>query len=77
MAKKLTWSEIKTKYPDEWVALINVEWPQMRQITGGVVYAHSPHRDELLKMQRGLESAAILFTGRKRGAALLAAVDVD
>lgn len=77
MNDKLPWNEIKRRHPNEWVALVDVEWPEMKQITAGVVFAHSPRREELLKMQRGLRSAAILFTGKKRGAALLAAVDVD
>lgn len=76
MNEKLTWDEIKRRYPDEWVALVDYEWPEMRHVTEGVVYAHSPSRDELHKLQRGLTDAAILFTGKKRGCALLAAVDV-
>jgi hypothetical protein len=77
MADKLTWDEIKAMYPDEWVALTDVEWPDMGAITAGVVYAHSSSRAELLQQQKHLKSAAILWTGKKRGVALMAAVDVD
>jgi hypothetical protein len=77
MAEKLTWDEITKRYPDEWVALVDVEWPNMGDVVGGVVFAHDPDHATLLEKQRHLKSGAVLWTGKKRGVALLAAVDVD
>ncbi|MBU6362350.1 MAG: hypothetical protein WCL57_12175 [Chloroflexota bacterium] len=36
----LTWPEIKQQYPNQWVVLIEVEWPNMGEISRGVVFAH-------------------------------------
>lgn len=77
MKERLTWDEIKRRYPDQWVALVDVEWPNMGEISSGVVYAHDPDHGSLLEKQKHLKSAAILWTGRKRGVVLLAGIDVD
>ena len=60
--EKLTWEEIRARYPDEYVALVDVETPDMT-IRAGVVYAHHPDRRTLLAMQQHLRDGAILWTG--------------
>lgn len=47
MDKKLTWDEIKALYPDEWVELIDYDWPdEERDPRGGVVRVHAKTREE-------------------------------
>lgn len=64
---KLSWSEIRTRYPDEWVILIDVEPHEPgAAIGGGVVFAHSKNKKELLSSTKEAlagRSRAILFTG--------------
>lgn len=47
MEKKLTWDEIKRLYPDEWVELVDYDWPEEEQDPrGGVVRVHAKTRQE-------------------------------
>lgn len=75
--ERLTWDEIKARYPDEWVALVEYEWPDPGELVGGVVHAHSPSHAELIRMAKGLRQAAIRWTGKKRGTLLRAALHVE
>lgn len=78
MAEKLTWDEIKRRHPDEWVALVDYEWPDDRGVPdSGVVYAHSPDHARLMEMHRHLQEAAIVWTGKTRAERLKAAMHVD
>jgi hypothetical protein len=77
VAEKLSWEEIKMRYPDEWVALVDYDWPDGGELVEGVVYAHSQNHGELIKMQKALPQAAVRWTGRKRGEMLRAALHVD
>lgn len=77
MNEKLTWDEIKAQHPDEWVALVDYDWPNMGRVTAGIVHSHHPDKKKLMEMQHGLKDAAILWTGKMRGMALMAVVDVD
>ena len=78
MAERLTWDEIKSRYPDEWVALVDDDWPEDQGVPcAGVVYAHSPVHSQLIEMQKHLTDAAIVWTGMTRGEMLQAAIRVD
>lgn len=64
---KLSWNEIRTQYPDEWVILIDHE-PDVpsEPVSDGVVFAHSKNKKELLSSTKEAlagKSRAILFTG--------------
>ena len=78
MADTLSGDEIKQRYPDEWVALVDHEWPNNRPVPlSGVVYAHSPDHAALIQMQKHLPAAAIVWTGKKNSEMLRAAFRVD
>ena len=70
MSERLTWDEIKKRYKDEWVELIEFEWDETRPYPeSGVVGIHSTNRrgfDRTLIEQRENRprSTAILYTGR-------------
>ncbi len=75
--EKLSWDEIKRRYPDEWVALIDHDWPDtLPEPISGIVYAHDPDHQSLLDRQKHLKAAAILWTGMTRGQALKATLRV-
>lgn len=65
MAPKMTWEEIKTTYPDQWVSLIKVERGENGMIRAGTVTAVGP---DLKSVTRKLKrekrpSDAFEFTG--------------
>ncbi|MBI4864646.1 MAG: hypothetical protein HY815_30980 [Candidatus Riflebacteria bacterium] len=67
MDEKLTWEEIKKKYPDEWVILLDYEDdPAGADVLSGIVFAHSSDERELLdstKLALTGKERAILYTG--------------
>jgi len=67
MGERLSWDEVKERYPNEWVCLVDIERPNMGHVVSGVVHAHDPKHQALLEKQRGLKHAAILWTGKIRG----------
>lgn len=78
MAETLTWNEIKAEYPEEWVALVEHVWPNTEPVPlSGVVHAHSADHATLIALAKHLNAAAIVWTGRKRGERLRAALRVD
>ena len=42
MSKKLTWEEIRQRYPDEWVVLVDFSVDENQDLEAGVVYGHGP-----------------------------------
>ena len=53
--KKLSWQEIKERYPDQWVGLTDVEWRNQSNIAYAVVKYSDLSANELLKRQFGDE----------------------
>ena len=71
---KLSLAEISRAYPNEWVALVEVDAPEMK-LAGGVIFAHHPDRDTLRKMARSMRHGAIVWTGRIRSWRPAATID--
>lgn len=67
MTDKLTWVEIKSRYPDEWVILVDLDADDLsNEVHAGVVFAHSKNERELLAATKDAlsgQSSAVLFTG--------------
>jgi hypothetical protein len=63
-SKRLSWEEIQKRYPDEWVCLVDEDASNMGPVVSGVVYAHDPHHNALLKKQKHLKEAGIERDGR-------------
>jgi hypothetical protein len=63
MADKLTWDEIKGKYPDEWVVLVDYELDPDEEVTAGTVLAHSRNKADLKQALSRPDDAAFLYTG--------------
>lgn len=73
----LSWDEIRRRYPDEWVVLVDSDWTNM-VTTSGVVYAHARDKKTAYELARGLREVAIFWTGELHNpelAALLHHVD--
>ena len=72
MDDKLTWDEIKLRYPDEWVILVDIDVDQSTNITAGRVIEHDRSRramhDRLNAIRAaGGEADAILCTRKPSG----------
>lgn len=50
-AKRLSWEEIKRRYPDQWVGLTDVEWKNESNIISAVVKYTDKTSTELGLMQ--------------------------
>jgi hypothetical protein len=67
MTDKKSWEEIREQFPDEYVVLVDCEWPEDAiEVRGGRVLDHD--RDRKTLMARTKEpltgkAAAVLFTG--------------
>lgn len=71
MEKKLTWEEILKLYDQEWVQLIDYDWPEGTPYPrDGVVCVHSRDRKEFYQIMKGLEpkpdDSAIVYVGTPR-----------
>jgi hypothetical protein len=73
-AQKLSLAEIGRAHPNEWVALVDVDAPEMK-LAGGGIFAHHPDRDTLRKMAQSMRHGAIVWTGRIRSWRPAAAID--
>ena len=62
----LPWEEIKKRYPDEWIVLVDCQLDAHETVVGGRVLAHSPRKRDLREALTGPRDAAFLFTGRPR-----------
>lgn len=50
-AERLTWDQIKQLYPQEWVELVEFDWPEEEPYPRwGVVRSHSPNRAEFSRL---------------------------
>ena len=61
-AEVLSWDVIRERHPNEWVILVDLV-KEDHHTAGGRVLAHSPDKDALRTVARGLRGAAILWTG--------------
>ena len=68
MEKKLSWEEIKKQYDQEWVELIDYDWPDTEPYPrGGVVRVHAKTRKEFDKLAAvdAPTDSAYVYTGRR------------
>lgn len=67
MSEKLSWDEIKQRYPDQWVELIECEWnPVEPDPYNGIVRHHSKRRKELhelIMQDQPVDDAAVIYVG--------------
>ena len=49
--ERLTWDEIKKKYPDKWVGMSNIEWEDASNVRSAVVIGASDDNDDFLRRQ--------------------------
>jgi hypothetical protein len=68
MPEKLTWDQIKARYNEEWVELIDYDWPDGTPWPkAGIVRVHAPERREFWRLANANKprpkDSAIVFVG--------------
>ena len=68
MEEKLSWEEIEKRYNQEWIQLINYDWPEGDPYPkSGNVRVHATSRKEfnqLVKSKETIKDAARIFVGQ-------------
>lgn len=78
MANKLSWDEIKTRYPDEWVVVTNYHIEGIDLLDGIVVDHGKVKKDVYARLRQTPNGSAIWYTGEIRhGIVGLHAIDLD
>lgn len=68
MGEKLSWEEIKKRYDQQWVELIDCDWPDSESDPhSGVVRVHASSRKEFDKLaaNEAPSDSAYVFVGRQ------------
>ncbi len=78
MSSKLSWHEIQSRYPDEWVTLTDYQI-EGREPVSGVVVAHGRDKRSVYQESRCIEQrCAVIFTGEhERGLLGVYVEDMD
>ncbi len=75
VTEPLTWAEICARFPDEWVALVDIDWVDDDEVRTARVAGHGPRRADPLAQARPLHDLyreiGHFYTGRVRAPASL------
>jgi hypothetical protein len=63
MEKTLTWNEMKTIFPDEWLLITDFTLDQSGHLMCGVVTRHSIDKDEVYRLPALNKPSAFKYTG--------------
>jgi hypothetical protein len=63
MIKKLSWSEMKDTFPNEWLLIVDYEIDESGHLVSGVVARHSPEKDDVYRLPALNKSSAFKYTG--------------
>lgn len=70
LSERLSWQEICRRYPDQWVAIVDIEWEEEDEVHAARVAGHGPRRADPLEQARHLhpryQEIGHFFTGRVR-----------
>ncbi len=70
MGKKMTWEEMKKKYSDEWLLIVDFELDDSGHVVAGVVSRHSKEKDDVYRLPALNRSTAFRYTGESTFAGL-------
>ncbi len=63
MGKKMTWSEMKIKFPDEWLLITDFVLDKSEHLVAGIVERHSIKKDEVYQFPTLNKPTAFRYTG--------------
>ena len=64
MKNKISWNEMKNKFPDEWLLIVDCEVDKDGHILSGIVTRHSTEKDEVFALPALDKSSAFKYTGK-------------
>lgn len=64
MSTKITWPEMKKRYPDQWLLIIDYEVDESGHLISGVVARHSTKKDDVYQLPALDQSSAFKYTGK-------------
>ncbi len=64
MKEKMTWDEMKNKFPDQWLLIIEYELDPSGHLISGVVNRHSKDKDHVYRLPALNQSTAFRYTGK-------------
>lgn len=67
---KISWEEMKTKYPEEWLLITDFDLDASGLILAGVVDRHSKQKDLVYRLPALNKPAAFRYTGESNFAGL-------
>jgi len=70
MGNKMTWEDMKKKYPDEWLLIVDFEVDHSGHIVSGIVERHSKEKDDVYRLPALNKSSAFRYTGESDFAGL-------
>lgn len=68
--QKMTWEEMKKRYPNEWLLVIDYECDKSGHLVAGVVLRHSKSKDEVYALPGPKQGVAFRYTGKSTFAGL-------
>ena len=66
----MTWAEMKEKYPDEWLVIIDFDLDNFGKVDAGVVKYHSKKKDIAVNLAIIDQDTAFRYTGEPTFAGL-------
>lgn len=63
MPQRMTWKEMKKRYPEEWLLITDYERDQFGNVSVGVVERHSANKDEVYRHPPIKKNCAFEYTG--------------
>jgi hypothetical protein len=63
MKKKMIWSDMKTKFPDEWLLITDFDLDKSGHLIAGVVERHSIKKNEVYQLPALNKPTAFRYTG--------------
>lgn len=63
MVEKITWEEMKEKFPDEWLLIIDYELDKSGHLKKGIVRLHSKIKREIYETPINTDLIAFRYTG--------------
>ncbi|MBR1741986.1 MAG: hypothetical protein IJ733_08995 [Lachnospiraceae bacterium] len=51
MSEKMSWTEIRDKYPNQWLGLVDIDWDNGATVKAAVIKYIGKNSDELLRIK--------------------------
>ncbi|NLV66199.1 MAG: hypothetical protein GXY14_00855 [Spirochaetes bacterium] len=63
MAERITWEEMKTRYPGEWLMITDYDLDQSGRLKTGIVSSHSRNKTDIYSRPADTKTIAFRYTG--------------